>query len=42
MEGMRSRLFLIGSVGALALAVGNAVFHWILYTDALVRRFLSL
>jgi hypothetical protein len=38
---MASRVLLIGSMGCLALAVSYATVQWILYTDALVRPFLS-
>jgi len=34
------RVLLVGSAAAAALAVNHFVVHWVLFTDALLRRFL--
>ena len=34
------QILLVGAVAALALAANHALFHWVLFTDALMRRVL--
>jgi hypothetical protein len=34
------QILLVGAVAALALAANHFLFHWVLFTDALMRRVL--